>query len=396
MTVAPGSPTDAARVGRALAELTRRPGDRPEDLAALVAAVPPASLVAMAGYHRVPGVVYRSLVDLDLYGAEFEPLRNAYQMAAVAHARCLVDLAATVDLFAGLGCPWMVVKGPVLTAVGYGDPGARLYDDLDLVVSPSGTAEALSLIEGAGGRLHPVNWPMMTGQQRAELPVELAGGMLGDLHWHLLVTRGIRARFSWSLSESFGRRRSVDVGGIAVPTLDVVDGILYLCLHGSLSGGHLLVWLKDLDQMVGGGDPDWDEVIRRARRTRTALVAAVQLERARTVLATPVPEWVIDALSGRSAWWRWWRSRDRRTGPARWGGLAGTGRTFVSATSATTAASAVQLARSLPRDVVMPALDKARHRAPGAGGDSPELYRPLGGAPGREAYLSMVADGDWG
>lgn len=396
MTVSRGSDTTASRVGRALVGLTRRPEDRPEDLAAMVAAVPPASLVAMAGYHRVPGVVYRSLVELDIYGEGFEPLRNAYQMAAVAHARCLVDLEATVDLLAGLGHPWMVVKGPVLTAVGYGDPGARLYDDLDLVVSAPGMGEALSLIEGAGGRVHPVNWPMMTVEERAELPVELAGGMLGDLHWHLLVTRAIRARFSWSLSETFGRLRSVDVGGLVVPTLDVVDGILYLCLHGSLSGGHLLVWLKDLDQLVGGEDPDWDQVIRRARRTRTALVAAVQLARARTVLGSPVPEWVIDALSGRSAWWQWCRSRDRRTGPARWGGLAGTGRTLVSATSATTAASAVQLARSLPRDVVMPALDKARRRAPGAGGDSPELYRPVGGAPGRAAYLRMVADGDWG
>ena len=28
----------------------------------------------------------------------------------------------------------MVVKGPVLAELGYGDPGARLYEDLDLVV----------------------------------------------------------------------------------------------------------------------------------------------------------------------------------------------------------------------------------------------------------------------
>jgi hypothetical protein len=362
----------------------------------LVAAVPPASLVEMAGYHRVPGVVYKSLVDLDILGDDFEPLRSAYQMATVAHARCLVDLTAVVDRFARLDHAWVVVKGPVLAALGYADPGGRLYDDLDLVVSPAGVGQALSLLEADGGRLHSLNWPMMTRHRRAELPIELGGGMLADLHWHLLVTPGIRARFPWPVSESLERRRIVDVSGIAVPTLDVEDGILYLCLHGSLSGGHFLVWLKDLDQMIGHEDPDWDEVIRRARRTRTALVAGLQLERARSVLGTAVPVWVIEALSGGSYWWRWWTSRDRRAGAARWGGMAGTGRTFVSATSATTASSAVQLGRSLPEDVVLPALTKVRHRATGGGDDPPELYRPVGGADDRADYLRMAAGGDWG
>ncbi len=394
--MARGSSTTTSLVGRALVGLTRRPEARTDDVVELVARVPPASLVEMAGYHRVPGVVYRSLVDLGAYRDEFDQLRSAYQMAAVGHGRCLVDLSALVDQFEGLGHPWVVVKGPVLAAVAYADPGARLYDDLDLVVSPSAMAEALSLIEGAGGRVHPVNWPMMTEHRRAELPVELGHGMLGDLHWHLLVTPGIRARFSWPVDEALDRRRTVDVDGIAVPTLDAVDGILYLCLHGSLSGGHLLVWLKDLDQMVDRESPDWDEVIRRARRTRTALVAALQLERARAVLGTAVPVWVIESLAGGAAWWRWWTSLEERAGMARWGGFAGTGRTFVSATSASTGASVVQLLRSVPADVVMPAIRKARAGAPGGGEESPELYRPVGGDDERAAYLRMVADGDQG
>ena len=388
--------TATSLVGRALVGLTRRPEARTEDVVELVARVPPASLVEMAGYHRVPGVVYRALVDLGAYRDEFDHLRSAYQMAAVGHGRCLVDLSAVVDLFEGLDHPWMVVKGPVLAALAYADPGARLYDDLDLVVSPSAMAEALNLVEEDGGRVHPVNWSKMTEHRRAELPIELGHGMLGDLHWHLLVTPGIRARFSWPMDEALDRRRTVDVDGVEVPTLDAVDGILYLCLHGSLSGGHLLVWLKDLDQMVDRESPDWDEVIRRARRTRTALVVALQLERARTVLGTAVPVWVSESLAGRAAWWRWWTSREQQMGMARWGGFAGTGRTFVSATSVSTGASVVQLLRSVPGDVVMPAVRKTRAGALGGGEESPELYRPVGGAAERAAYLRMVADGDWG
>jgi hypothetical protein len=68
----------------------------------------------------------------------------------------------------------------------------------------------------------------------------------------------------------------------------------------------------------------------------------------------------------------------------------------VSATSATTAASVIRLGRSLPGDVVVPALDKARRRASTGHRESPELYRPVGGPLERATYLRMVADGDWG
>ena len=64
---------------------------------------------------------------------------------------------------------------------------------------------------------------------------------------------------------------------------------------------------------------DWDELVRRARRFRVGLVAAMQLERARMVLGAAVPESVPAALAGNAAWWRWWRAREARVGMARWG-----------------------------------------------------------------------------
>ena len=126
----------------------------------------------------------------------------------------------------------------------------------------------------------------------------LPNGMLGDLHWDLLVTPAIRSRFTMPMEELSERRRTVGIGGVKVETLESIDGLLYLCLHGSLSGGHQLVWLKDIDQMVASEPPDWDELVGRARRYRLSLVAAVQLERARTVLGVAVPEPVVETLAG--------------------------------------------------------------------------------------------------
>ncbi len=390
--------TEAERVGHALVQLTRRAEVRDGDPGALLEQVPVERLVELAGYHRVPGVVYRSLDGSGVDPEALARLRAAYQMAALAHRRCLVELEGVAPALAGLDGPWMVVKGPVLVTLGYGDTGARLYEDLDLVLGASELARGLSRMEADGGVVSALNWPLMARLRRAEIPMVLPAGMLGDIHWHLLVTPNVRRRFAVSMGELFERRRSVAVGTCEVPTLDPVDGIIYLCLHGSLSGGHQLVWLKDLDAMVQGEPPDWDELVGRARRQGLDLVAAMQLERARAVLAAPVPAEVPEALAAARPWFRWWQRQEARVGTARWGGYDRTGRTFTSATSGSTMSGLAQLARSLVLDVARPAvLGRLPGRGAAAnGGDTPSLYRPIGGPDARARYLDLVASGTWG
>jgi hypothetical protein len=387
----------AERQGRALVELVRRPGARVEDPVVLLRGLPLAALADLACHHRLPGLVHRSLGALGIEDPALDVLRAAYQMAAMAHARCLVDLAATADALAELTQPWLVVKGPVLVETGYGDPGARLYEDLDLVVAPSDLSVALALLEDSGGHVPDLSWKVMARLQRAEIPMVLAGGMLCDLHWHLLVTPNARARFDLSMAELVERRRPVALGTTTVATLDPVDGILYLCLHGSLSGGHQLVWLKDIDQMIDSQPPDWNELIRRARRARLGLVAAIQLARSRAVLGADVPLPVVDALAQRAGWWRLWQRQEEREGMARWGGYDRTGRTFVAATSGGTLDSAVQFGRSLVADVAAPMV--ARRADPGATDDAPPLYRLDDQTDGpilsRVDYLEGVAGGTW-
>jgi hypothetical protein len=339
-------------------------------------------------------VAYRALVGLGLDGVGVERLRALYQMAALAHARCLVELEATSDTLAGLGGPWMVVKGPVLVEIGYRDPGARLYEDLDLLVAPTQLSGALALLEAAGGQVTDLNWPMMAKLRRAEIPMILPGGMLVDLHWHLLVTPNIRSRFSLPMDEMAERRRLVRVGDTDVATLDAIDGLLYLCLHGSLSGGHQLVWLKDLDQMMESEPTEWDEFVWRARRFGLDLVAAIQLERARAVLGADVPDPVVRALAGDDAWCRVWRWRERQVGMARWGGYDRTGRTFVAATSDGSLRSVAQLGRSLAFDVVVPAVAQRWSSNAEPQGYS-ALYKPVGGGVPRSEYLDLVHSGAW-
>jgi hypothetical protein len=150
--------------------------------------------------------------------------------------------------------------------------------------------------------------------------------------------------------------------------------------------------LKDLDEMMTAEAIDWDELVRRARRWQMGLVVAMQLERARAVLGSPVPAHVIDLLAG-GAWWHAWRIRERSVGFARWGAAVGTGRLVTAATSRDTSASLRQLGRAVIDEVVRPQLTARR---PAADSDAvPELYQPNGGEVGRAAYLSEAAAGGW-
>ena len=390
-------PSDRAtdQVGRLLVQLIRRSEARTIDPRSLLDQVPAAVLVDRALHHRVPGVVYRSLVALGRDGADFADLRSACQMATLAHGRCLVELASAAEVLGGTGRPWMVVKGPVLAELAYGDPGARLYEDLDLVVPAADLSAVLDALEGAGAEVTDLNWPMMVDLVRAEIPMILSHGMLADLHWHLLVTPRIRSRFSMPMGELFARRRSVRLGGVETPTLDVVDGLLYLCLHGSLSGGDQLVWLKDLDQAMEAEEVDWDELARRARRYRVALVAAIQLERARVVLGARVPESVPADLAGGEPWWRWWRMRERRVGLGEWGAPQRSDGRLVSATSDGSRASVAELSRVVVTDMAEHYLKRPRSHGPEPDDAVPTLYRSEGAQEARAAYLSLVEAGTW-
>ena len=137
-------PSDRAtdQVGRLLVQLIRRSEARTIDPRSLLDQVPAAVLVDRALHHRVPGVVYRSLVALGRDGADFADLRSACQMATLAHGRCLVELASVAEVLRAT--PWMVVKGPVLAELVESLRCLRLLVGSDLDAAAACVADLVS------------------------------------------------------------------------------------------------------------------------------------------------------------------------------------------------------------------------------------------------------------
>jgi len=262
------------------------------------------SLAKAAAFHGVTGCVHDSLHPL-LPPGQGAILATEYRQSVGMHLQTLAGLAELAPVLGALDLPWLVVKGPVLAETVYPRPDLRSYNDLDVVVPAASLGQVLEAVEESGASLLDVNWPLLSERNVAELLLRLPGGTLLDLHWHLVNEVGPRQAFRIPMAALMERSRLVRVGRTDVRTLDATDSLLHLCMHGCLSGGNRLVWLKDVERALAHDPPDWEEIVTRARAWRVTLPVALTLSRARAILGAGVPEGLTEALtSNRRVWCR--------------------------------------------------------------------------------------------
>ncbi len=369
---------DAAAASAALIDLVSRHGSGHAPVTTFDAAAA-GHLAALAEKHRLAGLVARRLRELDLDpGPEVTArLEEVYRLNVARQLLLGAELAGLSRTLEGLRRPWLVVKGPVIGERLYGDPGARGAVDLDVVVCPRDYRAAVEAIEADGGQVVQRNWPLLRDLGLGQIVLTLRGGLQVDLHWDLLNTPAERARFSLSTEEMRERSRTVHLRSAPVRTLDPTDTVLHLCVHSVLSGGHLLVWLEDLERAVAVDPPDWDSFVERARRYRLGLACAVALGRAARTLGVALPDGMLRALAPRDLLPVAVAAHDAAAGPALWSGRRRTLRTLLRFIAADDRATLAALSRHAAGDVVVPVL-RARHLLPArveslvsaAGGDS--------------------------
>jgi hypothetical protein len=294
---------DPARARRAAMRLvrlgvTRDPTTGTEAIERLLDHVDEDVVLDLAAHHRIEGLLYERLRTVPAAPAGLvAALKAQRDSAAQRHLYGLWQLGRVQAALDDAGVPWVVVKGPVLVELLYGAAGRRTYHDLDVLVRPSDFRTAVERLQAIGGRLLDRNWPLLHRERRGQVHVELHPGMSLDLHWDLVNVH--RRRMSIDTGALLDRRVRLDVGGVSAPTLDTADSVIHLAVHAALSGGDLLVWLKDVERAVAVRPPSWDEVVARSAAWRVSGPVAVILERARTIVGADVPESVPARLIGR-------------------------------------------------------------------------------------------------
>jgi hypothetical protein len=270
--------------------------DRLTELRIAVERAPITALPAAADLHRVTGIVLRGLTALDAVPDEVRGVMEAARVRSSLHHLTIVGaLSRVAQEFDAVGLSWLVMKGPVAAGMLYPDAGDRGYADLDLVVARQDFPTAMAILEHLGYRSSILNWSlaerMLAGQIEMKVPAVNI-----DLHWDFYYSREDREPFALVAEEMLTRTRMIDAGGLKMPTFDAPDTLITLAVHAARSGGHRLLWLKDVERAIAVDRPDLDEVVRRSRSYGCGPSVGIILGRAQRFLGADVPSDIHRAL----------------------------------------------------------------------------------------------------
>ena len=348
-------------------------------------------LAPAARYHRIGPYVLRRYLDQVTGTPTGDALAKAGQKALRDHLRALAALRGIGTVLEAGGIPVLVLKGPALAERLHGSPDLRPYNDLDLLVRGIDLGPAVDLMAPEGWLVLDRNWELLNRVTAGQLHLNGPYGIPVDLHWQLVFRHEVRRQFPIRVAELFDRSRHLNAGGVRMRTLDEVDTLLHLCLHAAQSGGHRLVWLKDVERAVTVDRPAWDEVVDRARRRRLGLACALILGRARSAAGAEVPDDVLAELASPIVRRTFWMVD--RLAPAQKSTSRGSpARLLAKSVRGSGPETTVELARR-----VVSVRARAWHylRHPGARPDSTaDLMRPAGLQADAEAYLRSVAADD--
>jgi Uncharacterised nucleotidyltransferase len=265
------------------------------------------SLLAFAEDHGVLGLTAARLANSDenVLSAENRERLRAWRRA---HTLFTMNLCAEMfrlfDSFAAAGIEALVIKGPVLSARCYGDPGFRQYGDLDLVVRDRDILRSTDLMMNLGYepsvpvaaiRAKKIPGEYVFRQSRTKLLVEFHTELTFRYHPRPLPVENL-----------FSRQARVSIDAHEIPAPSPEDELLLICIHGAKHLWEKLGYIADVAAFVSEQELDWAHVKSAAEEVGGERMLYVGLRLAGNVLGAALPESVAalsrsDATVGRLA-----------------------------------------------------------------------------------------------
>jgi len=228
------------------------------------------------------------------------------QLQARMRAQQLFSLSMTAELFAILdafqqkGIESLLVKGPVVSQLAYGDPAIRSYVDLDLLLRQEDILAASRAMVGLGFEADVPEAAILAGK----IPGEYLFARHGTRHLVELHTPGTFRYYPrpMRVNDLYARHRCVALDGKEIPTLSLEDEFLLNCIHGAKHFWERLMWTADIAALVvRHPEIDWRQTHQAAREVGAARMLRVGLLLSEALLGVQVPEAVAANVKADSA-----------------------------------------------------------------------------------------------
>ena len=261
------------------------------------------SLLALADEHGVIPHLTAALgavPDLPFPSSFFATLRERKRAHLLFSLTMTAELFRILGLLGQAGIDAMVVKGPVLSQRAYGDPAARRYVDLDLLLRHSDIQRATEILIAAQYESRVPAAAIREGKIPGEYLFRRPGtGVVFELHTERTF-RYYPRRIP--VENYFQHKTTLTLDGHAVPVLCAEDEFVLIAIHGAKHFWERLMWISDIAAMVHHHpELDWDKIRRGANDVGAERMIRVALLLAQHFLGVPVPQAMNTEVAGDSS-----------------------------------------------------------------------------------------------
>src|SRR5258707_13724724 len=158
------------------------------------------------------------------------------------------DLFRILDAFGQASIETLLVKGPIVSFLAYGDPAMRSYVDLDLLVRDAAILPACRFLTALGFEADVPESAILAGKIPGEYLFKRAGAQqLVELHTEKTFRYYPRPM---RIEDLYARKRHVPLEGRDVPALCLEDELVLNCIHGPKHFLDGLMWPADIAALV--------------------------------------------------------------------------------------------------------------------------------------------------
>ncbi len=248
-------------------------------------------LLELAEQHSVLGLAVNRLRDCGeavLPPDISEELRERRRAQALFALRLDAEMFRLFEGFAAAGVAALVIKGPVLSARCYGDPGVRQYGDLDLIARDKDILRATEMMLSFG---YEPSVPL-TAIQAGKIPGEY---VFRQSSTKLLVEFHTERTFRYHprpipLEDLFKRQVRVTIDAHEIPALAPEDELVLICIHGAKHFWEKLNYIADVAAFVANQKLDWERVKSATEEVGGERMLFCGLRLAADVLEAPLPK----------------------------------------------------------------------------------------------------------
>jgi hypothetical protein len=199
--------------------------------------------------HRVTRRAISALADAGVNVPQ--RLRQKANQIAFRAMERLAEAGRAQSVLAAHGIGSVPLKGPVLSQTLYGDPTFRESRDLDILVAREDFGAALELLMRECHYACAVRPPQSSAHlslwldAHKDVTLTSPQNLPIELHHRLTAVK--------ALLPSIGLKQATSltiVGPMKFAQFDRLDLFVYLCVHGSVSRWHRLLWIADIHEIL--------------------------------------------------------------------------------------------------------------------------------------------------